>query len=51
MILVKRNRIDLLETIITNYLELVYRTASVKMIDISTAFPFTTLQKLNLIKN
>jgi len=50
MILVKRNRINLLETIIANYLELVYRTASVKMIDISTAFPFTTLQKLNLIK-
>jgi F-type H+-transporting ATPase subunit delta len=50
IILVKRDRINLLETIITSYLELVYRTASVKMIEVSTAFPFTTLQKLNLIK-
>ena len=50
MVLVQRDRINLLETIITNYLELVYRTASVKMIEVSTAFPFTTVQKLNLIK-
>jgi F-type H+-transporting ATPase subunit delta len=49
-VLVQRDRINLLETIITNYLELVYRTASVKMIEVSTAFPFTTVQKLNLIK-
>jgi F-type H+-transporting ATPase subunit delta len=50
MVLVKRDRINLLESVITNYLELVYKTASVKMIEVSTAFPFTTLQKLNLIK-
>ena len=50
MILVNRDRINLLQTIISSYLELVYRTASVKMIEVSTAFPFTTLQKLNLIK-
>ena len=50
MVLVKRDRINLLPTIITTYLELVYKTASVKMIEVSTAFPFTTLQKLNLIK-
>jgi len=50
MILIKRDRINLLQSIITNYLELVYKTASVKMIEVSTAFPFTTLQKLNLIK-
>jgi len=50
MVLVSRNRINLIETIISIYLELVYRTASVKMIEVSTAFAFTTLQKLNLIK-
>jgi F-type H+-transporting ATPase subunit delta len=50
MILVKRGRINLLASVIINYLELVYKTASVKMIEVSTAFPFTTVQKLNLIK-
>jgi len=50
MILVKRDRINLLPTVIKNYLELVYKTASVKMVEVYTAFPFTTLQKLNLIK-
>ena len=50
MVLVKRDRINLLSTVILSYLELVYKTASVKMIEVSTAFPFTTLQKLNLIK-
>ena len=49
MVLVKRDRINLLSTVILSYLELVYKTASVKMIEVSTAFPFTTLQKLNLI--
>jgi F-type H+-transporting ATPase subunit delta len=50
MVLVKRDRINLLQSFIINYLELVYKTASVKMIEVSTAFPFTTVQKLNLIK-
>ena len=50
MVLVKRDRISLLSSIISRFLELVYQTASVKMIEVSTAFPFTTLQKLNLIK-
>ena len=50
MVLVKRDRINLLSSVIIGYLELVYKTASVKMIEVSTAFPFTTLQKLNLIK-
>ena len=50
MVLVKRDRINLLPTVIKNYLELVYKTASVKMVEVYTAFPFTTLQKLNLIK-
>jgi F-type H+-transporting ATPase subunit delta len=50
MILVNRNRINLLTTIIDNYLELVYETASIKMIEVSTAFSFTNLQKDTLIQ-
>ena len=50
IILVKRDRINLLESIITNYLELVYETASIKMIEVSTAFAFNNLQKNMLIK-
>ena len=44
------NRINLLQSIIESYLELVYRLASVKMVEISTAFPFTNRQKNTLIK-
>ena len=50
MLLVDRNRINLLKSIITNYLELVYETASIKMIEVSTAFPFTKVQKNMLIQ-
>ena len=50
MILVKRDRINLLSGIITNYLELVYETASIKMIEISTASAFTNSQKNSLIQ-
>ena len=50
IILVNRDRINLLESIITNYLELVYETASIKMIEVSTAFVFNNLQKNMLIK-
>jgi F-type H+-transporting ATPase subunit delta len=50
MILVNRDRINLLNSIISRYLELVYETASIKMIEISTAFAFTNLQKNTLIK-
>jgi F-type H+-transporting ATPase subunit delta len=50
MVLVNRDRINLLKAIITNYLELVYETASIKMIEVSTAFAFTNLQKNMLIK-
>ena len=50
MVLVNRERIYLLEAVITNYLELVYETASIKMIDVSTAVAFTSLQKNMLIK-
>jgi F-type H+-transporting ATPase subunit delta len=50
MILVKKDRINLLESVIANYLELVYETASIKMIEVSTAFTFTNLQKNTLIQ-
>jgi len=50
MVLVKRDRINLLSSIIVSYLELIYKTASVKIIEVYTAFPFTRLQKLRLIK-
>jgi F-type H+-transporting ATPase subunit delta len=50
MILVKRDRINLLSAVINNYLELVYQTASIKMIEVSTASAFTNLQKDTLIQ-
>ena len=50
MVLVNRDRINLLKWIIDNYLELVYETASIKMIEVSTASAFTNLQKNTLIQ-
>ena len=49
-VLVERNRIDILDSIITSYLALVYELASIKMIEVSTAYAFTNLQKNTLIK-
>lgn len=49
-ILVKRDRINLLETITSNYLTLVYNLASIKMIEVTSAFAFTNIQKNTLIK-
>jgi F-type H+-transporting ATPase subunit delta len=50
MVLVDRHRINLLQLVIAKYLELVYETASIKMVEVSTAFPFTKLQKNTLIQ-
>ena len=50
MVLVDRDRINLLKSVIANYLELVYETASIKTIEILTAFAFTNLQKNTLIQ-
>jgi F-type H+-transporting ATPase subunit delta len=50
MVLVNRDRINLLKSVISNYLELVYETASIKMIEVVTAFPFTNVQKNTLIQ-
>jgi F-type H+-transporting ATPase subunit delta len=50
MVLVERNRINLLSSIIDSYLELVYETASIKMVEVSTATSFTNSQKNTLIQ-
>lgn len=50
MLLVDKNRINVLSSVITGYLELVYETASIKMIQVSSAFPFTSSQKDALIQ-
>ena len=50
MVLIERDRINLLSAIIKSYLELVYLTASIKMIEVSTASSFTNAQKNNLIQ-
>ena len=49
-VLVQRDRINLLQSIITCYLELVYELASIKMIEVSSAFKFTNRQKNTLVK-
>jgi F-type H+-transporting ATPase subunit delta len=50
MVLVKRDRINLLKSVITNYLELVYETASIKTIEVVTAVEFSNAQKNTLIQ-
>lgn len=50
MVLVKRDRINLLSSIVNSYLELVYETASIKIVKVSTASPFTDEQKEMLIE-
>jgi len=50
MVLVDRDRINLLSAVINNYLELVYETASIKMIEVATASAFTNSQKETLIQ-
>ena len=50
LVLVERDRINLLNAVIDNYLELVYQTASIKMIEVSTASSFTNAQKNTLIE-
>lgn len=50
MLLVDRGRINLLSAVISNYLELVYETASIKMVEVATASAFTNSQKETLIQ-
>ena len=50
MVLVDRDRIGLLKSVITNYLELVYETASIKTIEGTTAFAFSNTQRNTLVQ-
>jgi len=50
MVLVERDRINLLLAIISKYLDLVYHTASVKIVEVSTACDFSSSQKEALIQ-
>jgi len=50
MILVDRNRINVLKAVIANYLELIYETASIKMIEVATASAFNNSQTTTLIQ-
>ena len=50
MVLISRNRINLLRSVIAKYLELVYETASIKKIEVTTASAFTNVQKNTLIQ-
>ena len=48
MVLVNRDRIHLLPAVVTNYIELIYETARIKLVEVSTASAFTGLQKQSL---
>jgi len=50
MVLVKRDRINLVKSVITKYLELVYETAAIKTIEVVTAVEFSNAQKNTLIQ-
>merc|ERR1712187_984938 len=50
LVLVKRNRIDLVETVIDSFLQLVYRLATIRLIEVSTAFPFSNQHRNKLTK-
>lgn len=50
MVLVKRERINLVKSVIARYLELVYETASIKTIEVVTAAAFNNSQKNMLIQ-
>jgi F-type H+-transporting ATPase subunit delta len=50
LVLVKKKRINLIQSVIDSYLNLVYELASIKMIEVTSAFPFTNKQKNTLVK-
>jgi F-type H+-transporting ATPase subunit delta len=49
MVLLDRNRIDLLEPIAEKYLQMVYDFAEIKIAQVSSAIPLTPDQELDLI--
>jgi F-type H+-transporting ATPase subunit delta len=50
LVLVSRDRINLLKSVIKKYLELVYETASIKTMEVVTAAEFSNAQKNTLIQ-
>lgn len=49
LVLVERNRINILSSVISIYLRLVYETASIRMIEVISAVNFTDSQKTILV--
>ena len=50
MVLINRNRINLVTSVGYLYLELVYGSASIRMVEVVTAFPFNRMQKNSFVK-
>jgi len=50
MVLVNRNRINLIQTAVITYLNLVYSTAAIRLINVSTSYPFTGRQRNKLVR-
>lgn len=50
LVLTDARRIELLDVIIAGYLDIVYKTAALRIIEVQTAFSFTNSQKRELIK-
>jgi F-type H+-transporting ATPase subunit delta len=50
MVLINRNRINLVTSVGYLYLELVYGSASIRMVEVVTAFPFSRMQKNSFVK-
>ena len=49
LLLIKRDRIKIIKDVISAYLEFVYETASIKMIEVATPYDFNNSQKTMLI--
>lgn len=50
MVLVNRDRINLVVSVVCSYLDLVYETASIKVVEVTTAYQFNRSQKNTLIR-
>lgn len=48
--LINRDRISLLKPIVNNYMQLIYETAKVKIVEVLTVYPLTVYQKNRLDK-
>jgi F-type H+-transporting ATPase subunit delta len=50
MVLVNRDRINLVVSVVGSYLDIVYDTASIKVVEVTTAYPFNRSQRNTLIR-